>query len=109
MGERSFRCEVEQPSAAAAVGVTRVVCQGELVAGTTDRIKDVVKLLIAEGAHIVVDCEGVSYVDSMGLGAMVGLKTSAAKASDCKLEFVNLSNRVQQVVRITGLAGLFQL
>ena len=82
MAERILRCEIaEQTSDTMPGRAIRVVCAGELVAGTAETIKNVVKPLIVEGARIVVDCEGVSYVDSMGLGAMEGLKTSAAKAS----------------------------
>jgi anti-anti-sigma factor len=108
MGQRELVCTVRKSSDGAGDG-TWVICAGELVAGCTDTLKDVVRPLIAEGGRVVVDMEAVSYIDSMGLGSMVGLKTSAAKAGNCRLEFTNLSHRVQHVVRITGLASLFQL
>jgi anti-sigma B factor antagonist len=108
MGQREFVCKVKKSSDDGGEG-TWVICEGDLVAGATDAMKDVVRPLIAERGRVVVDMEAVTYVDSMGLGSMVGLKTSAAKAGNCQLEFTNLSHRVQHVVRITGLASLFQL
>ena len=105
---RELVCKANKSSDDAGEG-TWVICEGELVAGNTDTLKEVVRPLIAEGGRVVVDMEAVSYIDSMGLGSLVGLKTSAAKAGNCHLEFTNLSHRVQHVVRITGLANLFQL
>jgi anti-sigma B factor antagonist len=86
----------------------RVKCRGQLVAGTSGTIKDVVKPLIADCAHIILDIGDVTYVDSMGLGALVGLKVSANDRGLCKLEVENLSRRVQELVRITGLTELFE-
>jgi anti-anti-sigma regulatory factor len=55
-----------------------------------------------------VDVADVQYVDSMGLGALVGLKVSAIGAGYCTLEFRNLSERLQELLRITSLTTLFK-
>jgi anti-anti-sigma factor len=59
------------------------------------------------GGHIVLDLTDVSYVDSSGLGTLVGLKVSAVKEGYCKLELVNLSSRVKELLRLSNLTQLF--
>jgi anti-anti-sigma factor len=49
----------------------------------------------------------VSYVDSSGLGTLVGLKVSALKEGYCKLELFNLSPRVKELLRLSNLTQLF--
>ena len=107
METRTLHCDVEKTSDPVTGRVITVRCHGELIAGTSGTIKDTVKPLIAEGGHIILDFEDVSYVDSMGLGALVGLKVSALNAGYCRLEFVNLSKRIQELLRITNLTELF--
>jgi anti-anti-sigma factor len=104
---RTLQCDVERLSDPDEGETVRVSCQGEIVAGTSETIKEVLRPLIFEYRHVVVDCQGVSYLDSMGLGALVGLKVSANNTGKCQLEFVNLTKRVQELLRMTGLAGLF--
>jgi anti-anti-sigma regulatory factor len=54
-----------------------------------------------------VDVGDVQYVDSMGLGALVGLKVSAIGAGYCTLQYENLSKKVQELVSMTHLTDLF--
>lgn len=100
---KDLRCEVEKSADPSTGRVARVVCHGRLVAGTTDTLKDTVKPLIADGGKIIVDVADVNFVDSMGLGALVGLKVSAIAAGYCTLQFENLSKKAQELVRITHL------
>ena len=102
-------CDVEKTGDAAAGGrVITVTCHGRLVAGTTDIIKETVKPLIAEGGKIIVDVGDVQYIDSMGLGALVGLKISAIGAGYCTLQYENLSKKVQELIRMTHLTDLLK-
>jgi anti-sigma B factor antagonist len=107
MEGRTLSCDVEKSGDSTTGRVIKVTCHGQLVAGTSGTIKDVVKPLIADGGHIILDFDDVSYVDSMGLGALVGLKVSAIGAGYCTVEFVNLSKRVQELLRLTNLTQLF--
>ena len=77
------------------VPITTILCHGRVVNETSGQLKEVVKPLIPLGGHIVLDLTDVSYVDSSGLGTLVGLKVSALKEGYCKLELVNLSPRVK--------------
>ena len=49
----------------------------------------------------------MSHLDSSGLGILVGLKASAIRQGFCILEFVNLTPRILELLRITNLTQLF--
>jgi anti-sigma B factor antagonist len=48
----------------------------------------------------------LNYLDSSGLGALVGLKVSAVKQGYCMLEFVNMAPRIVELLRITNLTQI---
>jgi anti-sigma B factor antagonist len=66
-----------------------------------------VKPVIPLGGRIVVDLSDVNYLDSSGLGALVGLKVSAINQGLCILEFANMTPRVMELLRITRLTQMF--
>ena len=105
---QGLQCDVEKAGYPSTGRIITVTCHGRLVAGTTDVIKDTVKPLIADGGRIIVDLGDVEFVDSMGLGALVGLKVSAINAGYCTLELKSLSKRVQELLRLTNLTDLFR-
>ncbi len=45
----------------------------------------------------------LSFVDSSGLGTLVGLKVSAASAAYCSLEFINFSPLVKEHHQLSQL------
>ena len=49
----------------------------------------------------------VTFVDSVGIGAMVSVWASAKKA-DCDLKFRNPNKRVADLVELTALYHLFE-
>jgi anti-anti-sigma regulatory factor len=49
----------------------------------------------------------VKHLDSSGLGALVGLKASAINQGLCILEFVNMTPRILELLRITHLTKMF--
>jgi anti-anti-sigma factor len=89
------------------VKVTTVKCHGRLESQTAGELKDLVKPLIAEGGHIVLDLTDVRFVDSLGLGTLVGLKVSAINQGFCTLTVVNLTPRIQELLKLTNLTKLF--
>jgi len=100
----SFLCEVDK-SKQDSYGnkVTTVKCHGKLVSETVGEMREVVRSLLPLGGRIVVDLGDLSYLDSSGLGALVGLKVSAVKQGYCILEYANMTPRILQVLRITNL------
>jgi anti-anti-sigma factor len=103
----TFSYEVEKSGDCVAGQVARVICHGSLVKQTSGDLKDAVKLLIADGGQITLDFRGVSFVDSLGLGTLVGLKVSAIGHGQCNLEIEHLSPRVQELLKLTRLTELF--
>jgi anti-sigma B factor antagonist len=108
METQGLQCDVEKSGDTSTGRVATVTCHGRLVAGTSDVIKETVKPLIAEGGKIIVDVADVQYIDSMGLGALVGLKISAIGAGYCTLQYENLSKKVQELISITHLTDLLK-
>ncbi len=107
-GTHTFHCEVEKSGDSTTGRVSRVTCHGSLVNQTAGELKDVVKPLIDEGGRITLDFEDVTFVDSLGLGSLVGLKVSAIGKGYCTLEFEHLSKRIQELLRLTNLTDLFK-
>jgi anti-anti-sigma factor len=104
----TFACEVEKSGDPTTGRVARVICHGGLVNQTAGILKETVKPLIADGGRIILDFGDVNFVDSMGLGSLVGLKVSAIGAGYCTLEFEHLSPRVQELLRLTKLTDMFK-
>jgi len=103
----SFHCEVEDlPDDQRGNKVTTVKCHGRLTSENASKIKEVVKPLIARGGRTIVDLGDLSFLDSSGLGALVGLKVSAINQGLCILEFTNMTPRVLELLRITRLMGI---
>ena len=105
--ETSFHYEVEHSEDDTKWKVTTITCHGRLVSDNASQIKELVRPLIAEGGHVVIDFADLNYLDSLGLGTLVGLKVSAINKGFCKLEFVNLSPRVRELLSLTNLTELF--
>jgi anti-anti-sigma factor len=105
--EAVFHYEIEKSGDETTGPITTILCHGRVVSETAGQVKEVVKPLIPLGGRIVLDLTDVNYVDSSGLGTLVGLKVSALKEGYCKLELVNLSSRVKELLRLSNLTNLF--
>lgn len=104
----SFRCELEKSKDEDDGNqATTIKCHGELVSSTASEIKEVVRPLILLGGRIILDLGDVKHLDSAGLGALVGLKTSAIKQGMCTLELANVTPGVQELLRLTHLTQMF--
>jgi anti-sigma B factor antagonist len=80
---------------------------GEVDVATAPRLRDRLVQLITDGPpRLVVDMSGLSFIDSMGLGALVsGLKR--ARAHDGDLRLAGPSDHVTKVLAITRLDQAF--
>ena len=86
--------------------VTTVKCHGKLVAETRDQIEQMFKRTPFHG-RIIIDLGDVSYLDSAGLGALMRLKLSAAKEGGVGVQFVDMTPRVMQLLKISNLVDWF--
>lgn len=85
---------------------TLVKCHGRLVAGTTQELYGAVKELISQTKLVVIDLAEVTYVDSMGLGALVRLYVSARQVG-CEFKLLHLGKQVRNVLKMTNLLSVF--
>lgn len=105
--EAVFHYDLEKSEDGSDGTITTIVCHGRLVSENSSQIKELVKPLIPQGGRIVLDLTDLAYLDSSGLGTLVGLKVSAAKEGYCRLELMNLSPRVKELLRLSNLTQLF--
>jgi len=102
-----FHCEIEETRNENDFKVTVVKCRGRLLSENAAEIREVVHPLILRGGRIALDFADLEYVDSTGLGAIVGLKVSAISRGLCVLELRNLTPWMKQLLAITNLLQLF--
>ena len=86
---------------------TIVRCSGKINSETAGLLTSTARNLILETKVLVLDFTNVSYVDSSGLGGIMGLYVSAKRAG-CKLKVINLNQRIKELFSITRLAPLFE-
>jgi anti-anti-sigma factor len=83
------------------------LCRGKLVSSTVPVLKEEVHRMIDQSGIIVLDLSEIVYMDSSGLGALVGLYVSA-KRSGKQLRLTNLSKRIEELLRLTKLLSVFE-
>ncbi len=90
-------------------GVKIVDCGGRIVFGDeASALRDLVKGLLAESKQIVLNLGEVSYIDSGGLGMLVGLYTSARNAGG-NVKLAALTKRVDDLLQVTKLLTVFEV
>jgi anti-anti-sigma factor len=86
---------------------TVVACTGRLSVETSPILKTEVKALLPKNRRVILDLTDLGYMDSSGLGALVGLYISA-KGANCQLELVNLSPRIRELLSLTNVLSVFE-
>jgi len=79
-----------------------VHCSGKITSETNQQLKAAVKPLFSASGTVVLDLTNVTYMDSSGLGAIVGLYVSA-KAAKSQLKLINLNERLKEIFSITRI------
>jgi anti-sigma B factor antagonist len=89
-------------------GVFIVDCYGRIVMGEeTALLRQQVKELLSQSRQIVLNLADVSYIDSSGLGTLVGLYSSA-RTTGREIKLAALTGRVKDVLQITKLGSIFE-
>ena len=90
-------------------GSTVLAVQGEVDVYTAPRLREKLVELATQGKHhIVVDLEGVEFLDSTGLGVLVG-GLKRLRSNDGDLVLVCTQHRILKVFEITGLTKVFSI
>ncbi len=88
---------------------TIVAVGGEIDVYTAPKLRDKISELVGEGRHnLVIDMEGVDFLDSTGLGVLVG-GLKKVRAHDGTMELICSQDRLLKIFRITGLAKVFTI
>lgn len=88
--------------------VTVVDCAGRIVLGDESKaLRALVKDLLSEAGQIVLDLGDVTYIDSSGLGTLVGLHTSAQQAGG-NIRLARLNSRIIELLQTTRLLTVFE-
>jgi anti-sigma B factor antagonist len=83
-----------------------VKCHGRLVVGTSEELYQDVKPLLPQLKVVVLDLADLSYVDSMGLGALVRLY-AASRQAGCEFKLLHLGKQLRNVLKMTNLLSVF--
>ena len=86
--------------------VTTVKSHGKVTSETAWELREAVKPLLALGGRIIINLSDVNYLDSSGLGTLVGLKLTAIKRGYCILELANATPRILELLRVSNLTQI---
>jgi anti-sigma B factor antagonist len=93
----------------AAPGRTVVQVSGEIDVYTAPRLRETLVSLVDGGNYnLIIDMEGVQFLDSTGLGVLVG-GLKRVRAHDGEIDLVCTQGRIIRILRITGLNKVFSI
>lgn len=84
-----------------------VQCTGRLTLDNSGLLKAEVRGLLPKKQKVIVDLTALSYMDSSGLGTIVGLYVSAKNAG-CELQLVNLNTRIRELLGMSNVLSIFE-
>ena len=88
-------------------GIEVIDVQGEIDMYTAPRLRELLIDLVSKGSYqLVVDLDKVGFLDSTGLGVLVG-GLRRVRAHDGSLDLVCTQQRILKIFRITGLTEVF--
>lgn len=82
---------------------------GELDVGGAPRVREALMAAIEAGErHVVVDCSGLDFLDSTGIGVLVAARTRA-RAAGGSLLLTGAPPALERLLAVTGVDSLFRL
>ncbi|MDQ3171132.1 MAG: STAS domain-containing protein [Acidobacteriota bacterium] len=90
-------------------GITILDLKGKMTLGEGDELlKDKINSLMNQGrGKILLNLEGVPYIDSAGLGEIVRTYTTVSRQAGT-MKLVNLTKRITDLLAITKLLTVFE-
>jgi anti-sigma B factor antagonist len=90
--------------------VVTLEMSGQITLGqSAARLRDAVNEALANGhRHIILELHGVPFIDSAGLGELVRSHAAVAHRGG-KLKLARVEPRVQNLLKITRLLGMFEI
>jgi anti-sigma B factor antagonist len=100
----SCKAAVRQTGDVAIVDVSGRITLGEGSGLVRDTIKDILK---QSGRSILLNLQNVTYIDSAGLGELVGAYVSVTNAGG-RIKLLNAQGKVTEVLAVTKLYTVFE-
>jgi anti-sigma B factor antagonist len=90
-------------------GVTILDLSGKMTLGEGDELlrEKIASLVNAGQKNLLLNLDGVPYIDSAGLGEMVRSYTTVSRQGG-KLKLLNLTKRIEDLLSITKLLTVFE-
>jgi anti-sigma B factor antagonist len=83
--------------------------KGEIDVYTAPKLREKLIELVSDGSYnVIVNLEGVDFLDSTGLGVLVGA-LKRVKAHDGSLSLVCTQDKILKIFKITGLTKVFPI
>jgi anti-sigma B factor antagonist len=83
-----------------------IVVRGEVDLATSPQLRDTLAGLVEGSRSVIVDLDQVGFIDSTGIGVLVGgVKRARSQGGD--LSLVCTQRRILKVLEITGLTQVF--
>jgi anti-sigma B factor antagonist len=90
-------------------GVTVLACSGRITFGEeAGALRESLKNTLSSTRQVVLNLSGVSYIDSGGLGTLVGVYSSA-RAAGADIKLTGIGPRLRDVLQITKLVTVFEV
>jgi anti-sigma B factor antagonist len=90
-------------------GSTVVAVGGEIDVYSAPKLRERLIALVDSGSYnLIVDMEAVEFLDSTGLGVLVG-GLKRVRAHDGWIDLVCTQGRILRIFRITGLSKVFSI
>ena len=86
---------------------TIVRATGRITSTTSATLDDALRQLVSENKRVILDLTAVDYIDSSGMGALVGVYVHAKKAG-CDLEISNPRQRIRDLFSRSRLTSVFE-
>jgi len=101
----SLKISLRHAENVAIIDLAGRVTMGEAAGTLRDTIKDLVS---KDSKNILLNLDGVSYIDSSGLGELVGAFATVSNRGG-RLKLLGLQPRVQDLMQITKLYSVFEV
>jgi anti-sigma B factor antagonist len=86
-----------------------VCLSGEIDVSTANEVKEnLINLISKQSADIKLDMTNLDYIDSTGLGALIGV-LKRLKENDRDIYITNTKKNVRKIFNITGLDKIFKV
>jgi anti-sigma B factor antagonist len=90
-------------------GYTVIAVGGEIDVYSAPKLREKLISLVEAGSYqLIVDMEGVEFLDSTGLGVLVG-GLKRVRAHDGWIDLVCTQTRILRIFKITGLNKVFSI